>query len=89
MKKVLMTMLFVLAVGFTMMFSSCGGDKVITEDQLPETAKTYIQQKYPNASILIVKQNAEMLESTEYEVTLDNGLELKFNKEGMLVDVDN
>ena len=87
MKKTITTLLF---VGVALIsLCACGGDKVITEDQLPEPAKTYIQQKYPTSKILIVKKDAEMLEGTEYEVTLDNGFELKFNDAGNLVDVDN
>ena len=66
--------------------SSCD-EKSIPAEQLPETAQTYIQENYPDSKILIVKKDYEMFRAT-YEVKLDNGLELNFDSDGLLTDID-
>ena len=62
-------------------------DKPIAPEQLPVAAQTYLQENYPGSRILIAKKDYEFLRYT-YDVKLDNGLEFSFNKNGLLVDVD-
>lgn len=69
-----------------MFLTSCE-EKPISVEQLPEAAQTYIQENYPDSKILIAKKDYEAL-STIYEVKLDNGLELTFDSDGLLTDVD-
>ncbi|MBR3405723.1 MAG: hypothetical protein IKG92_02320 [Bacteroidales bacterium] len=62
-------------------------DKPIAPEQLPAAAQAYLQENYPGSRILIAKKDYEFLRYT-YDVKLDNGLEFSFNKNGLLVDVD-
>ena len=80
--KLLMGALMLLALTLT----ACD-DKVIPAEQLPVAAQTYIEQNFPGSTVLIVKKDKELL-STTYEVQLDNGMELSFDGDGILSDVD-
>lgn len=62
-------------------------DTPIAPEQLPAAVQTYLQENYPGSRILIAKKDYDFLRYT-YEVKLDNGLEFSFNKNGLLVDVD-
>ncbi len=66
--------------------TSCD-DKPIPVEQLPEAARSYIQENYPASRILLAKKDCDLF-STHYEVKLDNGLEFSFNKNGLVIDVD-
>lgn len=71
-----------------MLFAACqDGDKIITVDQLPAAAKTYIEQNHANEQILYVKKDAELF-NTKYKVQLSGGMELEFNKKGEIQDID-
>ncbi len=68
--------------------TSCGDrDTIITVDQLPVAAQTYLKQNYADRSILFAKKDAELFNTT-YKVHLDGGLELEFNKDGQLKDME-
>ena len=62
-------------------------DKPIAPEQLPAAAQANLQENYPGSRILIAKKDYEFLRYN-YDVKLDNGLEFSFNKNGLLVDVD-
>lgn len=70
----------------TMSLTSCD-DKPISAEQIPAAAQTYIKENYPDSKILIAKKGYERFSAT-YEVKLDNGLELTFDSDGVLTDVD-
>ena len=80
--KILMTAMAFLAATLI----SCD-DKPIRAEQLPAAAQTYIQENYPDCKVLMAKKDYEMF-STTYEVKLENGLELKFDSDGLLTDID-
>lgn len=67
-------------------FTSCD-EKPISVEELPETAQTYVKENYPDSKILIAKKDYDRF-SVVFEVKLDNGLELTFDKNGVLTDVD-
>lgn len=50
---------------------------------IPETIQNYVRQNYPSAMIVAVDRDFR-----EYEIDLDNGIELKFDLQGNLVDLD-
>lgn len=81
--KLLMGALMLVALAL----ASCD-DKVIPAEQLPVAAQTYIEQNFPGSSVMIVKKDNDVF-STTYEVQLDNGMELSFDGDGMLSDIDN
>ena len=68
-------------------FASCDQEKIITAEQLPATAQSYVQKNYPGIGITYAKQDKELF-STKYNVRLNNGLELEFDGDGLLVDID-
>lgn len=62
-------------------------DKVVTIDQLPAPAQSYLTENYPDQKVLIIKKNIEDF-STRYEVTLESGMKVEFDGDGSLQDVD-
>lgn len=50
---------------------------------LPAFIRTYVSQHYPGIEIITIDKD-----SKDYEIDLKNGLELKFNLEGKLIDID-
>ena len=62
-------------------------EKMLTVDQLPEAAQTYINENYPEAKVLYVKKEQKSFK-TKYEVKLDNRLELEFDSDGEIYDID-
>ncbi len=81
----LVKILSVLAAS-ALFITSCD-DKPIAPEQLPEAVRTYVQTNYPGSRILIAKKDYEWFKTT-YDVQLDNGLELSFNSNGVLTDID-
>ena len=80
----------VLTDGSKMEFSSNGEWKsveckgsAVPEDIIPKQIKQYVAKNYPNAKILKIDRDRR-----EYEVTLSNRLELTFNKEFRLIEID-
>ena len=60
-----------------MSVSSFATDKVITANQLPEAAQTFVKEMFPNAAIIYVE-----IDDGKYEVYLNNGTEIKFDLKG-------
>ena len=56
----------------------------IDPGQLPEMALTYLEDNYPNLTIV----HAEIEDEGEFEVTMSNGLEVYFDAEGNFLSVD-
>ncbi|MEG1563738.1 MAG: PepSY-like domain-containing protein [Bacteroides sp.] len=63
---------------------------VITKDvnQLPLPARNFINQHFVQAKITQIKIDSEMLESKKYEVVLEDGTEIDFDKKGGWLEVD-
>jgi predicted GTPase len=68
-------------------FTSCDKEKAITVEQLPAAAQSYLQTTYPGVKVLFVKEESELF-STEYKVQLENRMEVKFDSDGVPIDVD-
>lgn len=81
----LVKVLSVLAAS-ALFITSCD-DKPIAPEQLPEAVRTYVQTNYPGSRILLAKKDWEWFR-TSYDIQLDNGLELSFNSNGVLTDID-
>ena len=62
-------------------------DSFILKEQLPTAAKTYLQKHFPNRDVAYAKLKNEIIKTT-YEVGYNNGYELEFNSDGMLIDID-
>ena len=76
-----------IVVAFVMMAMVSCDDKVVTIDQLPAPAQSYLTENYPDQKVLIIKKDIEGL-STRYEVILESGMKVEFDGDGSLRDVD-
>lgn len=79
--------LFLVAAVCLLASVSCENERVVTVNELPAAAMTYIQKNYPAAKFIYVKKETELF-STIYEVALDNGMKIEFNGDGAPVDID-
>lgn len=66
---------------------SADNDRAITKEQLPEKAKAFITEYFPNEKIAFAKEERDFLE-LEYEVAFTNGAKLKFRRNGDWKEVD-
>jgi len=104
--KFLLVMAMVSIMSLTM--SADDDDRVITFDQLPQPAQTFLKQNFANKVPLIV--TADVIPSqiaayinknylgkmaikferhrSMYEVKLNNGMEIEFNRNFQVIDVD-
>lgn len=73
-------------VALALLCTSCD-DKPIPAEQLPAAVQAYVEQNYPGNRILIAEKDYDLFKTT-YKVKLDSGLELSFNKNGLLTDID-
>lgn len=87
-------MVAIAAIVVSAPLASCK-DTIISPDQLPAAAQAFSKAHFPEIAISFAKKDAE-LSGTTYEVTLQDGteielgndLELKFDRSGRLVSVD-
>ena len=56
-------------------------ERVISAEQLPAAAKTFVKKNFPGLLISYAKIDNEFMK-TRYEVRLNNGTKLKFDKDG-------
>lgn len=88
MKKLSYFLMLMLGI-FSLSFVSCDNDddEPITETQLPQVAKTFVQQYYSNtmvAGVSLDKEDGRM----EYDVVFANGHKVTFDSTGEWIDVD-
>ena len=67
--------------------STFARDRFISAEQLPANAMTFIQNTFPGQSISYAKYDKDFTKAS-YEVRLDNGVELDFDKSGAWDKVD-
>ena len=82
------TFLAAALVSILMLTTSCADDKPIPVEELPAPAKAFIEKTYPGSNIVIAKKDIEWF-VTEYKAYLDNGMEIKFDSDGLPIDIDN
>src|SRR5690606_12634662 len=74
------------AVVFTMV--SCDkDDELISNNELPAPSKTFVSENFASAKIISTVKDKEG-SSFEYEVKLDNGVDIKFDNAGLWQDVE-
>ena len=83
------SVLFLAAVVCMMMqsVSTVANDRIISSEQLPAAAKTFIQKTFPGQGIAYSKIDKDFSKTT-YEVRLNNGVEVDFNRDGTWDKVD-
>lgn len=63
-------------------------DRVTTDvKELPEAARTLLSKYYPDAGINHIKIDKGVF-SNDYEVVLDNGVEIDFDDDGALTEIE-
>lgn len=64
---------------------SCS-DRIIPSEKLPTAAQAFIKEYFPDSPISYVKKEADL--TPTYEVVLQNGTEIEFNKKGQWDNID-
>ena len=67
--------------------SALAGDRIIPVNQLPEAAQKFVQATFPGHTISYAKIDKDLF-SKSYEVRLDNGFEIEYDKDGTWYKVD-
>ena len=86
MKKVYQ-LLALIAVVFAVTSCEMNRKKILTVEELPEAAQTYIKEKMGDAKVLYVKKEHKNLR-VRYKVKFDNQMELEFDSDGEIYDID-
>lgn len=63
-------------------------DKIITFDQLPKAAQSFITKYYDANNVSYIKEDSEFLSGKEYEVRLNDGKKVEFDSKGNWKEVD-
>ena len=77
------TFFSILLMVFAFSMNACADGKPIPFEQLPESAKNTITQNFSRENVLLIIQ-----EWSEYEVRLNDGTEIEFDRNGNLKKVD-
>lgn len=84
MKKILLTLVAVLAVAF-----GASADKyTLDREQLPVDAREFLDKHFPKAKVGMIKVDRHLLKKTDYDVRLVNGTKIDFNPSGAWTKVD-
>lgn len=70
--------------------SSIGVFAQTSTNNLPATAQDFIQQNFSSVSVQEVAENSnwKLWADEKYEVSLSNGVELDFDKDGNIIEID-
>lgn len=66
---------------------ACAQESVISKDELPQVAQTFISDNFANSSIDYIKKDKEIL-STDYQVRFTDGVKIEFDSKGNWVEID-
>lgn len=86
MKKFLLGLSLLLAIAITAI--SCSKDNDGNEIVLPGKANTFITAKFKTAKVVKVSKVNDNLTKKEFEVILDNGIKIEFDKDGNWVEIE-
>lgn len=85
MKKMFLS-LFVMMLAVVPMMAD--NDKMITREELPEKAQTFLMKYFENADVLYAKAERDMGVVTSYDVVLEGDVKVEFNRSGEWTSVD-
>lgn len=87
MKNLFSKMFVATAVVFSM--TSCDKDEqLISSDELPTVSKNFVSEYFAGAKYISTVKDKEGVSSYEYEVKLDNGVDIKFDEAGQWQEVE-
>ena len=72
----------------TVMPMMADNDKMITREELPEKAQTFLMKYFENADVLYAKAERDMGVVTSYDVVLEGDVKIEFNRSGEWTSVD-
>lgn len=76
------------AVALVVTMISCDKDEtLISSDELPTISKSFISENFVGSKIISTVKDTEN-SSFEYEVKLDNGVDIKFDSQGLWQEVE-
>lgn len=79
---------FFLALALTLFSVSLSArDEIISEQQLPAAAKTFVKQYFKNRTVSLAKKDVDP-GSTSFDVVLNSGTKIEFNAKGEWKEVD-
>jgi hypothetical protein len=81
-KSILVTIVIALT---SLILISCS-DRIIPSEKLPAAAQSFLKEYFPDSPISYVKKEADL--TPTYEVVLQNGTEIEFNKKGQWDNID-
>lgn len=67
--------------------ASADNGKAITLEKLPQAARTFVQNYYPDSKVAYVIMERDFLEVT-YELMFTNGTKVEFSKNGQWYEID-
>lgn len=82
-RKILFTLMLVASIFFV----AKAEDRPIGFEQLPQPAKDFVRKHFNEADVILVTIDKEFL-STTYDVKLQNGVSIDFDKTGKWKDID-
>lgn len=85
MKKIMFLLTLVFSLGVVNVFGF--NDKVISKNQLPAQAQSFLNENFADVKISYAKQETDFIERS-YEVVLADGTKLEFTKKGNWKEVD-
>lgn len=77
-----------LALVMVVALSSCEKEEVVGIEEIPSVGQAFLDEHFGDQTVVSVKREKESSEGGEYEVRLDNGVTVKFDKGGNWEDVD-
>ena len=85
MKKLMLLITAMLTLGISAV--QADNDRIITVEQLPQSAQQFIKKYFPQEKIAYAKMERDFLETT-YEVVFANSSKVEFEKNGEWKEVD-
>jgi hypothetical protein len=84
-----MKRIILFSVGLMMMTTAvfADNDKPVTVDQLPASARQFVEKYFPNVKVSFAKMETEMFDKS-YKVVFADGSKVEFDKKGEWTDVD-
>ncbi|MDD2953820.1 MAG: PepSY-like domain-containing protein [Parabacteroides sp.] len=79
MKRVLMLLVCVFSLSTVTMWA--GNDKPIQFNELPATARTFVQKHFPQVKVALTKVDSDFFDK-DYDVVFVNGDKIEFDKNG-------
>ncbi len=84
MKRIILSLSILI---MTVSMSFADNDKPITVDQLPVSAKQFIQKHFPDTKVSFAKMEKEMFDKS-YEVVFTDGNKVEFDSKGEWKDIN-